>query len=258
MAAETNEDDRLLVKDGWKHYRRTYSITEFRWGLACGGFLLLLIGWVVWKGRHPDPELFSDGTALLEAAGTKPKIEVSHAPVAPPATGAPPGGSAAPAGEPVAAAVGRGPLPRGLAGSGWSEDKIVSFDEENLYIKIDGRADYFRAFHFKRMHSVLLTSAADSAVTIDVEMYDVSNAANALGAYSGERPPNAKVEVTEAGLHHFDRNALYMARGPYYIRVIGSDETPPIAEKLKLIGKRCSRTWAASRCPGLTACSSGR
>ena len=88
------------------------------------------------------------------------------------------------------------------------------------------------------MHSVLLTSGADSNLTIDVEMYDVSNAANALGAYSGERPPNAKVEVTEAGLHHFDRNALYLARGPYYIRVIGSDETPPIAEKLRQIAEK--------------------
>ena len=237
--AETDEQDRLLVRDGWKHYRRTYSLTEVRWGLVTAGAMLLIVGWVLWKGRHPDPALFSDGTALLEAAGT-PTVVVAtgSAPVAPPVTGAPPASAAGPSGEPVAAAVGRGPLPRGLAGSGWNEDKVVSFDEENLYIKIDGRADYFRAFHFKRMHSVLLTSAADSAVTIDVEMYDVSNSANALGAYSGERPPNAKVEVTDAGLHHFDRNALYLARGPYYIRVIGSDETPPIIEKLRQISEK--------------------
>jgi hypothetical protein len=258
MAAETNDEDRLLVRDGWKHYRRTYSLTEVRWGLACAGFLVLLVGWVIWKGRHPDPALFSDGASLLEGAG---KSTVTVAPPgAPPVTGAPAvaaspaapaaagqgaiaEGAAAPAAGQAAAgetgsAVGRGPLPRGLAGSGWTEDKVVSFDEENLYVKIDGRADYFRAFHFKRMHSVLLTSSADSNLTIDVEMYDVSNTANALGAYSGERPPNAKVEVTEAGLHHFDRNALYLARGPYYIRVIGSDETPPIVAKLRQIADK--------------------
>jgi hypothetical protein len=134
--------------------------------------------------------------------------------------------------------VGRGPLPAGLAGTGWNEDKVLSYDEDNLYEKIDGRADYFRAFHFKRLHSVLLTSQRDSAVTVDVEMYDVSTAANALGAYSGERPPNAQVVVTDAGLHHFDRNALYLARGPYYIRVIGSDETPVVTEKLKQIAAK--------------------
>jgi hypothetical protein len=197
---------------------------------------VLIVGWVMWKGRHPDPELFADSTALLQGAKTKVELAPGQAQVAPPVTGAPPAGSAAPVAEgtgAAAGAVGRGPLPRGLAGSGWTEDKVVQFDEENLYIKIDGRADYFRAFHFKRMHSVLLTSSANSNVTIDVEMYDVSNAPNALGAYSGERPPNAKVEVTEAGLHHYDRNALYLARGPYYIRVIGSDETPQISEKLR-------------------------
>jgi hypothetical protein len=114
----------------------------------------------------------------------------------------------------------------------------VTYDEDNLYEKIDGRADYFRAFHFKRLWSLLLTSRKDSAVTVDVEMYDVSNAANALGAYSGERPPDAKVQVTDAGLHHFDRNALYLARGPYYIRVIGSDETPVVADKLKQLAEK--------------------
>jgi hypothetical protein len=230
----SNEDDRLLVRDGWKHYRRTYSLTEVRWGLVTAGAMALILGWVIWKGSRPDPSLHGDATALLEAAG-KPAVELAvQVPVAPPVTGAPSPGSAAP----VAAAVGRGPLPRGLAGSGWTEDKVVQFDEENLYIKIDGRADYFRAFHFKRLYSVVLTSSTNSALTVDVEMYDVSNAPNALGAYSGERPPNAKVEVTDAGLHHFDRNALYLARGPYYIRVIGSDETPEIAEKLKQIAEK--------------------
>ena len=44
--------------------------------------------------------------------------------------------------------------------------------------------------------------------------------------------------MTDAGLHHFDRNALYLARGPYYIRVIGSDETPVITEKLKQMAEK--------------------
>lgn len=258
MALESNEDDRLFVRDGWRHYRRTYSVTEARWGLVTFGVMVLLVGWVVWKGRHPDPALFSDGTALLVNPAGK-AAPAGYAPT----SGAPapsqaasgekitvgPGsastsaaaeGTASPASAEVTGQVGagRGPLPRGLAGTDWNEDKVVQFDEENLYVKIDGRADYFRAFHFKRLYSVLLTNVADSAVTVDVEMYDVSTNANALGAYSGERPPNAKVEVTEAGLHHFDRNALYLARGPYYIRVIGSDETPVVTKKLQQVAEK--------------------
>ena len=247
----SNEDDRLFVRDGWRHYRRTYSVVEARWGLGVLGALLVIAGWVVWKGARPDPALFADGTALLEKAGKA--NEVGYGPSSGVATAPGAAAEATPAAVPVAAvpaatapaasggsetAVNRGPLPRGLAGSGWNEDKVVQFDEENLYVKIDGRADYFRAFHFKRLYSVLLTNVENSAVTIDVEMYDVSTNPNALGAYSGERPPNAKVQVTDAGLHHFDRNALYLARGPYYIRVIGSDETPLITAKLQQIAER--------------------
>jgi hypothetical protein len=230
-----HDDDRLFVRDGFRHYRRRYSLTEVRWGWACLAGMVLIAAWVAWRGRHPvDPNLFSDGAALLEVAkGAGPKVKVdsvASGPMAPPAS--------TPAEPTAAAPAGRGPLPAGLGGADWNEDKILTYDEDNLYEKIDGRADYFRAFHFKRLHSLLLTSRKDSAVTVDVEMYDVSNAANALGAYSGERPPDAKVQVTDAGLHHFDRNALYLARGPYYIRVIGSDETPLVAEKLKQVAEK--------------------
>jgi hypothetical protein len=235
---DQHDDDRLFVRDGWRHYRRRYSLTEVRWGWACLGAMALIAGWVAWRGRHPiDPNLFSDGAALLEAAkGVGPTVAVA-APVAPPAASAP-GASAQPAAPAAAAPAGRGPLPAGLGGPDWTEDKVLTYDEDNLYEKIDGRADYFRAFHFKRLWSLLLTSRKDAAVTVDVEMYDVSTGPNALGAYSGERPPDAKVQVTDAGLHHFDRNALYLARGPYYIRVIGSDETPVVAEKLKQVAEK--------------------
>jgi hypothetical protein len=228
--AGDNDDDRLFVRDGWRIYRRSYSLAEVRWGLASFAVLLVVAGWVVWKGRHPaDPNLFSDGASLLVAPATAPVPLPAAEPEAEPVP------------APTAAAgplPGRGPLPRGLGGSGWSEGQVAQYTEDNLYEKIDGRADYFRAFQFKRLHSVLVTSDKDSAVTVDVEMYDVSNNANALGAYSGERPPNAKVEVTAAGLHHFDRNALYLARGPFYIRVIGSDETPVVSEKLRQIAEK--------------------
>ena len=90
MADKSTDEDRLFVRDGWRHYRRTYSRTEVRWGLAILACLGAIAAWVAWKGRHPDPALFADGTALLKAA-------------APPAAQAP------------AAEGDRGPLPRELA-----------------------------------------------------------------------------------------------------------------------------------------------
>jgi hypothetical protein len=201
MADKGNDEDRLFVRDGWRHYRRTYSLAEVRWGLLVLGILALVGGWVFWKGRHPDPALFSDGTALLKSAAP------------PPAD--------------------RGPLPKGLAPAGWREDRITQFDPENLYVKIDGRADWFKSFGFRRLYGVLLINEKDPATTVDLEMYDLSTAANALGAYGGERAPDVKPQVTDTGLFHIARNALYLARGPYYLRVIGSDESPAVTQTLQ-------------------------
>jgi hypothetical protein len=235
MAMESNDDDRLFVRDGWRHYRRRYSLGEFRWGLFTFGVLGLITTWVVWKGKRPDPSLYSDGASLLIPGAAKaepPTVAVSPPQVSPASSaGSENSREAMPSLAHLASD--RGPLPRNLAGPGWKEEKIAQFDEENLYVKIDGRADYFRAFHFNRLYSTVLINEKDAAVSIDVEMYELSNPDNALGAYGGERPPDAKVQVTAAGLHHFSRNALLMARGPYYVRVIGSDETPLILEKLQ-------------------------
>jgi hypothetical protein len=224
MASESKDEDRLFVRDGWRHYRRRYSVVEVRWGLVTLAVLLVFGGWIWWRGHHPlDPSLFSDGASLLKTA--TPKTVVS----AEPATSAPA------AAAPAAPTTDRGPLPATLAGAGWREDKITQFDPENLYVKIDGRADWFKGFGFRRLYSVLLVSEKDPATTVDVEMYDLAKTENALGAYGGERAPDAKPEVSEGGLHHLARNALYMARGQYFVRVIGSDETPAITEKLRAL-----------------------
>jgi hypothetical protein len=219
---ENKDEDRLFVRDGWRHYRRRYSIVEARWSLVTVAALALAGVWVAWRGAHPDPSLFSDGAALLAAP----------AKAAAPTLASP---EPAPAAVTPAAAADRGPLPRELGGAGWREGAVAEFDADNLYVKINGRAEYFRAFGFRRLHSILLTSEKDPAVTVDVEMYDLGLAANALGAYGGERPPGAKVEVGEAGLHHIDRNAAFLARGRYYVRVIGADESAAVAQKLRAV-----------------------
>jgi hypothetical protein len=248
MAMESNDDDRLFVRDGWRHYRRRYSLGEFRSGLVTFGAIVLIAGWVMWKGKRPDPALYSDGAGLLSAAGTSagPTTIVVSPPQISPASSE--GSSRLP--EPSSqAASDRGPLPRDLVGAGWKEEKVAQFDEENLYVKINGRADYFRAFNFRRLYSVTFVNEKDAAVSIDVEMYDLGNPANALGAYGGERAPDARVVVTPAGLHHFSRNALLVARGPYYVRVIGSDETPLITETLKKVADNLIATIKSEPLP---------
>lgn len=223
MAAESPDDDRLFVKDGFKHYRRTYSRAEVQWGLACGGALLAITGWVAWRGAHQDPMLFQDPMTILEKAGSAGAVPL--------ATALPTAGRS----SPKEVEADRGALPDGLSGGGFREEKVSQFDSENLYVKIDGRSDFFKAYGFKRLYASTLVSETDPGMTIDVEMYDHGSASNALGAYGGERPADVKPQTDEAGMFHFERNALYMARGTYYLRIIGSDESAAVKEKLQAL-----------------------
>ncbi len=197
-ARRNGNDDRVFVRNGRRPYRRSYSVAEVRWGAVVLVFLALVFFWVAWKGGHPDPKLFTTGIDPL---------------------------------RPGSAAV-RGPLGGSLAPAGWTEGAVSEYDTSNVYEKIDGREDYYRAYGFERLFFLTLTSDIDIAKTIDIELFDLSTAANALGAYAGERPGGITPEISSSGMAHVARNALFLTRGKYYARVIGSDESPQVLDAL--------------------------
>jgi hypothetical protein len=129
----------------------------------------------------------------------------------------------------------RGPVPAGLALAGWSESDVSRFDYDNLYVKIDGREGYYKSFGFEMLYFMSIVSDEDAQRAVDIELYDLGTAANAVGAYSGERSPGVSSEAGEFGLGHIDRNALYLTRGRYYLRAIGSEESPEVTAQLEAL-----------------------
>ncbi len=203
-------EDRVFVKDGLRSFRKTYRPSEVRWGLGTGGVLMGVVGWVGWKGAHPDPELFDMSAALTQ-----------------------PGGSPQ-AAEP---AVERGPLPVGLAQGGFAEGKIGQYSADNLYVKINGRAGFFQSFGVKSLHTITLQAPdrenGEPGPSIDLELYDLGESRNAIGAYNGERQPSITPTLAGGSSFHYDRNAAFLAQGRYYLRLIGSEESPAVRGELE-------------------------
>lgn len=192
-------------------------MVEVRWGLAVGVALIAIAVWVAWKGQNPDPSLY----AAVPLAG----------------------------GEQASEAGDRGAIPEGLAAPGWTEGQPSQFDAANLYVKINGRADYFFSYGFERLYFISLrNSAADDAASVEIEMYDLGSAANALGAFSGERKEGSP-EAVGAGLSHLSRNALFVARGSYYVRAIGSEESEAMTAQLTHIKDVLIRSLADAARP---------
>lgn len=223
-----SRENRILVRDGRRHHRPRYSRTELRIGLGVLAVLAGVVGWVAWEGAHPDPSLLFGGQDLTALGGADDPALPERV-VAPSATSGGPV-SASPAVAPAAA---RGPFPGGLAAPGWTEGRVSSFGTENLYEKIDGREGYYKSYGFRELWFVSLELAEDPSVVVDVEAYDLGEASNALGAYAGERPSGGAPEVGENGLTHYDRNALCLTRGRFYVRAIGSEESERVLEQLR-------------------------
>jgi hypothetical protein len=199
-----NKDDRLFNQQGRRAYRKRYSLTEVRIGALIVLLLAAIAVWVAWRGRNPDPSLFEISLESLDAG---------------------------------AAPVERGPLPADLALPGWHESGIAAFDASNLYEKIDGREGYYKSLGFQGLHFVSIVSDANAATVVDIELFDQGTAANALGAYAGERPPDA-IPIGDDGKSVIARNALFMTRGKYYVRAIGSDESEPVVAMLRHVQQR--------------------
>ncbi len=209
-----HNEDRLFVRDGRKSYRRSYSFNEFRIGMAVLLALACVLAWVAWKGAHPDPDLLSSDADLLIKGGT---IAVE---------------GSAPLGTSGSGQSNSSPLPSNLALPGWTVGNMSQFGWDNLYVKINGREDYYKSFGFERLYFVSILMDENQGTAVDIELYDLGSAANALGAYAGERSPGTRPDVTESGMGHLDRNALFLTRGAYYLRAIGSDESPEVLAEL--------------------------
>ena len=208
-------DERVFVRSR-KIFRRSFSRQEVAIGAALTGGLVLVGAWVAWRGAHPDPEL--SRSVPLERRSAVAEVD-------------------------------RGPLPSGLAPTGWQEQHLAVFDPSNVYVKIDGREGYYKSFGFQKLTSATLVApGGDPAV--DLELYDLGQPVNALGAAAGELPPASTAELSNGTLSLLDRNALYLARGRFYLRAIGSNESPAIREVLGELRKRFAAELPAGALPG--------
>ena len=215
-APSARMDDRILNPAGRRHYRRKYSGTEPRIGVAVLIGLAAIASWVAYKGARPDPELFAAAPGLQYRA---------------------------------AKAIDRGPLPKAISPNGWVEGTAADFGPENLYEKINGREGYYKGFGFERLHYVSLNVKGRPEVAIDIELFDLGKNANALGAYAGERGEGVEAQERDGAVAHIARNALFLSKGPYYVRVIGSEESEVIPARDS--GRRAPSGRAAVGVPAL-------
>lgn len=111
---------------------------------------------------------------------------------------------------------------------GWrSPAKVERFGADDLYIKIDGRADAYLGFHVVGLAFGTYVSASDPGQMVDVYWYDMGAPANAEAVYRSEEAPGAAVAPLGSAGYQVG-GAVFFWKGSSYVQVLPSD--PSLAD----------------------------
>lgn len=98
-----------------------------------------------------------------------------------------------------------------------------TFGPDDLYEKIDGRADLYLTAGFVALHCRRLSQRPSGRPWMEVYVYDMGDADNAFVVYSKQKRPGAE-ELAE--LAYQTANSLHFVHGRYYVEIVaeGGDE----------------------------------
>jgi len=119
--------------------------------------------------------------------------------------------------------------------AGWEPaGKPETYTRANLYDYIDGGADYYLAYDFRKATVQRYRHGRDE---ITVELYDMGSSADAFGAFANnpprEQPPVGQQAAYAGGL-------LQFWKGPIYGRVFADHETPELKRAIIALGKEAA------------------
>jgi hypothetical protein len=125
----------------------------------------------------------------------------------------------------------------GLTPEDWElYGEVLRFTPENLYEKINGRAEFYLAYDMVEMTFAGFEKSGDESRFVDVSVYDMGTPTHAFGVFSTERSHEAS--HLELGRDAYRSGAnYYIWKGQYYIQIIAADAT----DELQRIGEDLAR-----------------
>ena len=123
-----------------------------------------------------------------------------------------------------------------------------TYDPENLYEKINGKAPFYIKSGFEKLFTQRFVSKDRESLWIEVFVYDMAGARNAFSVYSMQRRPDGKIlSLWELPFGYRTDNALYFVSGKYYIELVGSSKSLEQFEVMAAIARRLVDKLAAGK-----------
>jgi hypothetical protein len=133
---------------------------------------------------------------------------------------------------------------------GWTVGKsgnryIETFNAENLYEKIDGRAESFSQYGVKGMAYTFYHPTGDPSNELQLYVFEMADTLKALGKYGSEKPDEARTVAVGSEGYTAAGSTLFYA-GKYYTQIVSTQDDPKFAAFALEIAKRV----AAKQKPG--------
>ena len=144
-------------------------------------------------------------------------------------------------------------LPLGDLPPGWTPGKsgtkyIESFNAENLYEKIDGRAESFLQYGVKGMAYTFYHPTGDPSNELQLYVFEMADSLKALGKYGSEKPDEAKVmPVGDEG--YTAAGSILFYAGKYYTQIVSTQDDPKFAAFALELARRVAARQARQK-PG--------
>ena len=106
-----------------------------------------------------------------------------------------------------------------------------SYNDENLYKKIDGKAPLYTESGFVKLYTQRYVNEKDEQLTFELYIYDMDSAENAFSVYSIQRRADG-TPIEDLSFAYRTENSLYLVHGRYYCELVGSSDSPVLLDAL--------------------------
>ena len=120
--------------------------------------------------------------------------------------------------------------------------KAETYNNDNLYEKIDGKAPMYQEAGFVKLTAQRFAAKSNSELGFELYIYDMNNAKNAFSVYSRQKRADV-TDLNDLGASAFGYvagNEICISLGKNYIEMIGSAESNELVDGMKGIAKDLS------------------
>jgi hypothetical protein len=114
---------------------------------------------------------------------------------------------------------------------------LETFNADNLYEKIDGRAESFIQYGVKGMAYAFYHPTGDPSSELQLYVFEMADSLKALGKYGSEKPEEFQtVSVGDAG--YTSAGSLLFHAGRYYTQIVSTKDDPKFAAFALTLARR--------------------